>query len=127
MLKILIPLTACLSLSSALEAKDHPPTPLRFETLENDYQWDSDLEKARATLARVIPSGMSFWTALDLLEKAGARCAGDQHDSQVARCVYSDWITVHDYNRADLFWTAVVGLKGGKVETLTLDRTVDEK
>ena len=127
MRKSMIPLAACLSLSSSLQAKVHTPESLRFETLENDYEWDNDLNKARAMLTRAIPSGSPFWAALDLLENAGARCVGDRQDPQVARCVYSDWIPVHDYYRADLYWTAVVRLKEGKVETLTLDRTVEEK
>ncbi len=103
------------------------PPCTRFEKLETDYEWDENLEKQRAVVEHAVPLGMSFWKALELFEAAGARCVGDRHDPQIARCVYSDWITVHDYGRADLFWTAVVRLADGKVQTLSLDRVVDEK
>ncbi|QSR19286.1 MULTISPECIES: hypothetical protein [unclassified Novosphingobium] len=127
MYKPFIALAALLSLPCTLQAKDKSERPFQFSVLEDDYQWDNDIEKTRTTLSREIPLGMSFWSALDILEKAGARCAGDRKDPAIARCVYSDWMTVHDFNRADLYWTAVVRLDDGKVGSLTLDRTVEEK
>ncbi|MBV1692020.1 hypothetical protein KRR38_31225 [Novosphingobium sp. G106] len=125
--KTLIALVACFSLCPPVHAKEQKYPSLRFAAIESDYQWDNDLEHARGTLARAVPVGLSFWAALDILEKAGARCMGDRHDAQIARCVYPDWTTVHDYYRASLFWTVVVRLKEGKVVALALDRVVDEK
>jgi hypothetical protein len=117
---------AAFSISPALHAKDRQDSRLHFAALEDDYQWDNKLDHARATLSRAIPLGSPFWTALDILEKAGARCTGDRHDAEIARCLYSDWITVHDYYHGHLFWTVEVRLKDGKVGALTLDRVVDE-
>lgn len=126
-LKTLIAAALFCSLPSHLLAREADTAPFHFQKLESDYEWDEDLEKERAVVTRAVPLGMSFWKALDILKQAGARCVGDRKDPQVARCVYSDWITVHDYGRADLFWTAVVRLADGKVETLSLDRVVEEK
>lgn len=97
MYKPLIALAALLLIPSALQAKDKAEPSFQFTVLEDDYQWDNDIEKARATLAQKIPLGTPFWSALDILKRAGARCTGDRQDPAVARCVYSDWMTVHDY------------------------------
>lgn len=126
-LKILFALVALCSVPASLHAREAVPAPFRFQTLESDYEWDEDMAKARAAVARAVPLGMPFWHALDLFEHAGARCVGDRHDPQIALCKYSDWITVHDYGRADLSWTAVIRLGDGRVQSLSLDRVVDEK
>ncbi len=125
--KILAAATAALLLSPAAHAKGGTAPPFRFATLESDYQWDNDLDKARGVVVQAVPLGLPFWEALDIFKQAGARCVGDKHDAQIARCVYSDWITVHDYYRADLSWTAVLRLGDGEVATLSLDREVREK
>ena len=127
MCKPRLALVALLLIPSELEAKDEAKPSLQFTVLEDDYQWNNDIEKARTTLAREIPPGTSFWSALDVLEEAGAHCTGDRQDPEIARCVYSDWMMVHDYYRANFYWTAVVHLDDGKVGSLTLDRTVEEK
>lgn len=126
-LKISLSLVALCSIPASLHAREAVPAPFRFQTLESDYEWDEDMAKARAVVASAVPLGTSFWKALEVFEHAGARCAGDRHDPQIARCTYSDWVTVHDYGRADLYWTAVVRLGDGQVQSLSLDRVVDEK
>ncbi|NML91292.1 hypothetical protein HHL26_19820 [Sphingobium sp. TB-6] len=117
---------AAFSISPALHAKGPQDPGLLFSALEDDYQWDNKLDHARATLSRAIPLGSSFWTALAILEKAGARCTGDRHEPEIARCLYSASITVHDYYQGHLFWTVEVHLKDRKVGALALDRIVDE-
>lgn len=126
-LMILLSLVALYSIPAILHAREAARAPFRFQTLESDYEWDEDMAKARAAVASAVPLGTPFWKALDLLEHAGARCVGDRHDPQIARCTYSDWVTVHDYGRADLYWTAVVRLADGQVQSLSLDRLIDEK
>ncbi|WP_449469961.1 hypothetical protein [Sphingobium chungangianum] len=80
MCKPLLALVALLLIPSELEAKDEAKPSLQFTVLEDDYQWNNDIEKARTTLAREIPPGTSFWSALDVLEEAGAHCTGDRQD-----------------------------------------------
>ena len=59
MCKPLLALVALLLIPSELEAKDEAKPPLQFTVLEDDYQWNNDIEKARTTLAREIQPNIS--------------------------------------------------------------------
>ena len=132
-----MPKTHCVLTSTALvfSAFSSPPAhaepsivePLRFASLERDYEWDGKMRKAEDALGQTIPPGTSFWTALDTLKAAGARCAGDVHDPRLAKCAYSERITINDYYPADAVWTVIFHLDDGKAGRLMVSREIDER
>lgn len=125
--RMLMPMLLLVTAPYALHANPLPIRPFMFEKLEYDYQWYGHMRNANATLTRAVPSGTPFWNALDTLRNAGARCSGDDRDPHLARCTYSERITINDYYSADAVWTVLLHLEDGKAVNVTMSRDIDER
>lgn len=122
-------ISAILMLSAvpAAHAEASATRSFTFEGLESDYQWYGDMQHAKASLLQAVPIGTSFWGALEMLEKAGARCSGVAGDPRSARCSNAQRITINDYYPADAIWTVALHLEDGKADNITVTRDVDER
>jgi hypothetical protein len=95
-----------------------------FQDLESAYAGDATLGAARQSLAAAIPAGTPVADARGALTGAGATCKPQRHATNVERCL------IHQYSLADgaaddVRWTILLNEAAGRVDTVSLDRSVD--
>jgi hypothetical protein len=95
-----------------------------FQDLESAYAGDATLGTARQSLAAAIPAGTPVADARGALADAGATCKPQHRGGTVERCL------IHQYSLADgaaddIRWTILLNEAAGRVDTVSLNRSVD--